>query len=384
MPKFLTLLVESRPTFDPVIPVRWCLSPEALKLLQEKQVKNPRVLIISWSEKNHHQQRWLVPLEQTIQYVEFHQPGKNKIFATIVWDNKGSTYELWKHYLTKTRGDYDSTLIYEEEGKLRDDLGEEKGVGYSLGRDEIEVFIGAEFFAKEPPDREKRWVNRWFKTKAADQCEFRQRRLIAYSIQPLLVFSGTIFKITFYALAGILLFAFGRKPTSLSFKPLFHPWRSDIDEVWNSDKSRDMDSKWYFTKVYNFLFRPGCLLALFLLLYFANLYWLHLFPNIWKIISTIIGLAIVLSLAFWLATACISLVESIEKKQQKRPKWQIKKEREQERKQRELTRLQQYYEQLDYLGCRFVKEDKILDIPQKTLRLRFQKIKAKVCRPYAW
>lgn len=202
----LTLIIENKSIFPSIIPVRWSMSDEMRDQLLKGKVKNPQALLITWSKK-HGEHRWLVPLKQAIQHLQFHQPGENKIFATIVWANlqwDGNKSKLRKGLIKKDGIHYKFNII------TRD--GTVCNTFYVISPFEfceIKVDVSKESFASLPAKWENRWVNLLFKSKAIDQYEFLKRLLIAYTIQPALVSLWIIYKVIFCTIAGILLFASG-------------------------------------------------------------------------------------------------------------------------------------------------------------------------------
>jgi len=126
-------------------------------------------------------------LTDLVHYVKFLRPGKNRIFAIISCG-------------------YRDCYIDEKSTSLDVDLPEE-------------------VFADEPPAWEKNWVNFFFSTKAVDQCDFRKRRLLAYTIQPILIVLMLIVRCI--AFLGFLSVG----ASKLNARPLIHP-NERISDIW--------------------------------------------------------------------------------------------------------------------------------------------------------
>ncbi len=189
------------------VAVSWCIDEEVINKFVNRRTINPMIILCVVPENSTSKEyRIAVPLKDMMAYVSFRRPGKNKIFAFICdddcprrWLNKNSYYKYYYNVLTYGGEDYCSTLNEYERAEP------------------LEVDVPAECFAPEPPEWEKAWVNALFKYKPEDQCDFRRRRIFAYTLQPVLfLLSMTIrFVWTLFALlAGFREF---------SFKVLFHP-----------------------------------------------------------------------------------------------------------------------------------------------------------------
>ena len=99
---------------------------------------------------------------------------------------------------------------------------------------EIAVVVPTGVFAPEPSEWEKRWVNLWYVNEPLNQCQFRKRRITAYTIQPILVALWLIAKPIICIVAGIfcLLLWADIAVKELDWRPLFHPWRYKTEMFW--------------------------------------------------------------------------------------------------------------------------------------------------------
>lgn len=229
------------------IPVRWCADKETLDKLKELGVVNPYILIVVVKNKREIS-RQIAPLDHLVEYVKFESLGENKIFATIIWSDKGKK-GLWKRFLRKDDGNYRTDVLY------FGDYGDfDKNLSNTLDFAEVNVMIPTELFA-DYPEWEKKWVNLWFSTRPKDQCHYRRRRIMAYTIQPPAVFLYLLFvEILPRWIITILLVSLGfwfdfkdswnpKKWRPLwNFRPLFRPWKygfKDLFSVYFKETSND-------------------------------------------------------------------------------------------------------------------------------------------------
>jgi hypothetical protein len=202
------------------IAVSWCLDQEILKELADKQITDPHVVIcVAPTDKYHlnKEYRKVVPLKDLMTYIEFRTPGKNKIWGFISYQ-KGRSAR--KKYLEKQDGEFHTNILGYDGDEYADWLTDSEemvdGTYRSLSQP-ITVAVPKAVFAKEPRQWEKTWVNHLFRDKVIDQCEFRRRRLFAYSVQPLVVLGNMLLR------AVIILFAVLTLCKNVSLKYLVHP-----------------------------------------------------------------------------------------------------------------------------------------------------------------
>lgn len=237
----LKIMVEKPEVQDVIVPLRWCVDRETLDELRDRGVQDPYLLLVI-VQRYHRPEHKLVPFNQMVEYVELQGPGENRIFATIVWNEKGRG-DLWKRYLQRNDGRYNTDLV----DSMSSGMDFHQPVD-SIGKAELILEVPRELFAKEPRALEKRWVNFWFENKPKDQCQYRRRRALAYTIQPPAVLLWLVFgKILWRWVVFLLLIILGMwiephdswSPKSwkplLDWKPLFHPWRRNFRSLFTSD-----------------------------------------------------------------------------------------------------------------------------------------------------
>jgi hypothetical protein len=262
--QMLKLFIENAERSASVVPISWCVDRIALDELKKKEVSEPYLLISVY----HHDEngvygretsRVLVELDKGMEFVEFDRAGKHTIHAAIIWSNsnrwmKKKLLSRYGHSDFNNRMyDYDGDFKTENLRRMEDyDRNVELRVSVkSLENAEasLEVVVGKEFFAPEPSEREKWWVNLWFSNTPFDQCSFRRRRMVAYSIQPfavlLWVLVITVIRF-FFALFSALV---GIRYTMWS--PIIHPFIQNTSDIYTYGGT---DNRGYFRKANNVFF----------------------------------------------------------------------------------------------------------------------------------
>lgn len=222
------------------INVSWCLTKEALLKLKELQLQDPYIVLCVapcgakysfWKES-----RKAVPLRDMIAYLEFFAAGSNKIWGFLV-RNKSSA----SRFLQKNDGHYETHILNDDGteyrtwhkrqicliGEIRHDHeGYDHIDDYTTASvaQPISISLPEGCFALEPAKWEKTWVNHFFRNKCVDQCDFRRRRLFAYTLQPLMMIVNVLLRFLIFMFA--LLFG-ARK---LSPKYLIHPFTYDLSD----------------------------------------------------------------------------------------------------------------------------------------------------------
>ena len=373
---------------DATTPVRWCNTPE---LLQEVAAYNGRahVLLIVVAPQEWESERYLVPLTQMMQYVAFRRPGKNRIFATVVYDAMEIGYrKLRNHYLTRDEsGNFHlNVLKYDKSGFFRE--------SYQNNAAEVEVDVPDGLFDKERPAWLVRWVNLWW-GKHRDSCDFRRRMIPTIMVQPIVLLIAFFFLVSVRTVISLFLFLCGMR--GINFAPIIHPWRDGTAEVYDDLRGSIFYRRWRGRhgeprKTGVFLpTTPIVWVTLFGLLLGGS--WL--FPNnvlVHNVQESAIAAALVVLLvqvvfvavwvvvnSFLLVVAAImgtcelglGILSKLRRFFPERP--EVKPESSQERRRRFLQPLL----------CDAVGRPDLQSLPpsHRTFRLRMQKVKARVCRP---
>ena len=356
------------------VPVSWCVDKSTLKTLAEKDVAEPYLLLVISPQENYSKQREvrkLVPLRDLMTFVEFHAPGVNRIFGLIVWVHhdvgKKALRPLQECYLRRFYGRYDTDMLEEDGDEILE--GRRTYDGMTEVNASLDVTMPRECFAKEPPEWEQRWVNMAWRSMPEDQCDYRRRRLWAYSGQ---VVIGAIVYAFRLAAALFLLLLFGLR--KIDFGSLLHPLRCVTSDIW-SDAFEEGDEacgtyfvpKWTKRRFrYLFLaFMPALVIPMFLILKYGVGFSASA-ASLWALA----GIAAVIAT---LAAAVIGLIAFLERRADR------KKARPAE---------DPWYareEEMRYLVCGSNVPRGLKDLPKsrRTIRLRFLDFKARVCRPFA-
>lgn len=400
----MKLFVSETKVQDAVIPIRWCLNRQELEELKEHKAKNPHLLLVIVHDKKE-VDRYLIPLNQMLAYIQFHKPGENQILATVVWSYTGDTSKLRKCFFEPdTSGAYEQKVLnYEGENLLPD---------FNCSRlrhqTEITVIVPAEFFAKEPPAWEKKWVNSWFETKPRDQCQYRRRRMVAYTIQPPSVLLFIVFITIIRTLAASVLLFLGKRGVDL--KPIIHPFQYRSYDVWDDTKAsvflrnaKGRRQHWLII-----LFSPLSFLGFLAVLVnirfifpslvsHFNLQWWY-YPL--GALAVMVGIPVVVyaffALSFFIPNTIISFISKVlrgsmpkswseRKKARQERAWkeeQKKQSEEAEKKRKKEEQLRVEIEQLLVCDGEFVPKLSALPKEKQTIYLRFQDLKARVCKPY--
>ncbi len=215
------------------VPIRWCITQEYIKKLEDEGIYDPHVLIASFAprqkdeDENYYVEmdRKLIPLTELMTYLRFYRAGKSKIYALIL-DGSSGRGELYDFYIRRRNGKFNE-LISTYSDSLHDDLPNVVKALYEF------VEIPAGVFGKEPSPWMKWYVNLWheFNGKVLDECHYRRRWMIAFGFKWMLVIPFTLILIAgrlatsgFLALSG-----YWKKVNILrSFRPFKYP-----DIKWN-------------------------------------------------------------------------------------------------------------------------------------------------------
>lgn len=408
----IRLFVENPGQANPNLALRWCVDKETLDELKERGVKNPQLLLLVAQHPNQLRvveiERKLVPLDQAMEWLEFNRPGRHTVYATIVWDGDSRFRARW--LLRKIGGSFEWRM-FNCDDKFSRTSWSSLTSEYSLDEGSLDVVVAEEFFAKEPPAWLSWWVNLWFGamevSRPTNQCSFRRRAILAFTIQPVPVFIWALLKsLTRLVVAAVLVLCGMR---GISFKPVIRPFKLCLDNVW-----LDMGSSVFLKDKHGkrrslllFFVVPIIPVSLFAILSIFNLFF-HF--GLWLTVVGVVGLvvsAVVLVLLAYFLFYVAGLVgrglrtilgallpslsiEELKRRQQAERKRAEEKaaertRREKEKQERAQREFAAFYEGLQDVACVGVPlKPKLELLPERrrTVYLRFKDLKAKVCKLY--
>lgn len=392
----LKLLVPNAEVADSVLRVDWCVGPEELSIIQREKILNPHILIVVGNkyvayhtaegeaiEEHIEVERHLVPMEAGTKFIEFRSPRKYEIHASIVGEHGVSVKDLRKRYFGGNRA----------LGILRSN-GDFQPIKPFLGKTMIEVNVGKEFFAPKPATWEEKWVNLWFDSKPKNQCAFKKRRILAYSVQPPLIVLWLVLTTILRSIIVAVLTLGGYR--NVGYASVLHPWRDSLGEAFGFSSignsvflTKRNATVWSFdddhVELWRVLFFPW--------LHIAVAAWASVLVSIWPewgyswlqgmglVYAGLIAIVLIPAIILTLATIIVAGLKKLFgfTAEGTRVVPQLSQD-EQER------LLLAERKKLEYLQCSSREEQATqgsLPIQRYTLMLRIQEYKSKHCKPYA-
>jgi len=160
------------------VPVRWCVTPELVKKLEDDKIVDPHVLLVTADDHGREMQRQLVPITELMTYVRFTKAGKMRLYGFII-DGAEGRKKLYRMYQRKVSGGYETDIMFHYTSEPHDDL-----YGEYIRTSAI-VEIPAGVFGKEPGPWMKWFVNLWHTDsgRVVDECHYRRRLMLAFSLK---------------------------------------------------------------------------------------------------------------------------------------------------------------------------------------------------------
>ena len=251
---------------------------------------------------------------------------------------------------------------------------------------QLGVIVQSEMFAKQPP-RLMSWLGNLYGWSRAprDQCELRRRALITLATLPvsasflLLVVTGVEL---FNVLAAAVLLLCGKR--NLSLEPVVRPWNHDPRDIWRDQKP----SVWWTKKVVEgdgyvrYVARhPVTQVVNPPTVVFSTLIGWMFYLFVGSVLPIIIGFAWTFVLGLLMVIFGSLAAGPISRLNERREIAFRKMREEMQRQAREELR-----KELEQLACSNASREVSLSaLPRdrRTVVLRFQNVKAKVCRPFA-
>lgn len=203
------------------VAVSWCIDSDTLENLRHSKTRDPVVVLcVAPADPevydSNKEVRKIVPLKDLMSYLEFRTPGKVKIWGFISYKSlKGAKNE----YLYRGYYGYQCSILNSDGSDFAKHIKEDS----LMNSEPLSVLVPEGCFAPEPSEIEKTWVNWLFRDKAVDQCEFRRRRMFAYTLQPFLFLANMALRV----LALFFALFFGLRATNLTY--LRHPFITGLD-----------------------------------------------------------------------------------------------------------------------------------------------------------
>lgn len=361
--------------------VTWCLSKEWLSTLTKFQMENYYVCFATVPMSaggSSAEWRGYAKLTDMMAFITFLRPGKVRIIASIVsttsaslWMKKGD-YSRWVYdVVSYPETDFDSKKL--EEGTWNFERSYD--VFSKVASDHIDVDMPNGCFASEPSDFEKAWVNWLVRSKAIDQCDFRRRRIFAYTVQPIVFLSIFLFRLVM----ATLLFLCGQK--GISINPLIHPLSSNTEDVWEGisgnylvlPKSIPEPFCWFFVP-----FPIAVIVSSVIGKLLHHLGWGIAVPFlIWGGVIALLLVIIAIGFFFMKFPIIRMISEFVGSKFEK---WMAERDR-----RLSLLMDKKFEEDRAMLACNVLDIKKFKDLPKskKTIKLRFLNLKSAVCKPFS-
>lgn len=397
--KMKLVFPENMQSSEPTIPIQWCLGRSETESLKAKNARNIKVLIVVSYEDGRHEDRYLVPIEDVMTYISFNRPGKHTVFAKVVfWDCNN---ESSMNFLLDTV--YTQRFSFRVLNTTNTDFVEDShfysmGVAVLSSSDDGEVIVPKEHFPPEPPEWLQRIANFGFADPPYDECAFRGRKFWLLIKLPVLAFWFLFTTFVRLIGAGFLSLCGVR---GIKYSPIFHPWNEDMNDVWYFTSSRNT---WFKHDGYGnarsrfiYLIHPLLYIGLFAFVTYLKhtlgLSYGEVILKIWGVLLIFFFAIFDFLFRFFskfgvtvitIATV-IFILRMIRRNLKKRAREKIAKDA-YDMKTKVALDKQSYDDLYRLLACGRAPKTPSLDaLPKQkqTLHLKYQKLKAKVCRPYA-
>jgi hypothetical protein len=371
----LRLVMSDTELVDPVAAVRWCISDKTRNRIKDSdEIMDPYILIsvvhITGSGVMCEESRHICKLASLMCHLTFKRPGQYVLFAAIVWrdydDEDIIAYYLRKH----SASEYRCSVIqsnYAKYGVSPDGECFELNANYCMCRTKLEINVDKSLFAPPPNRFEKWWVELMYESPSRDQCQFRRRRIYAYSLKPFVFCAYASFQFVVGLITYLFWLSMGMR--DLKFSPVIHPFSERLDSI-----KRNCSSSVFFSDKNGQPRGPQYLFLMPTIFIPIVLVTALMLRDYGIMIGIAMGLFMVLnaflttSLFYWLVS------RYMDNTSEDREARELVKQRERQERELELVRC-------DLMPL----EARIEALPPEvvTLRLRWTELKKKVCRPFA-
>lgn len=224
----------------------WELTPEGARVLQEKKVRFPFMYVFAVEEippkrvESHREgcgcddcagyhklvEDHLFCLHEGAGQIQFHRQGTFKIYAIVIWYNDELlSIHTWRVHRTKIKNDI---------GSYRSRVLDGVGATHVYSLDHVEedaVQITDTFFAKKPNPTLWWWANLWWEDKPRNSCDYKKRLLFVLWFQVITVSIYAFLRGVLMGLCYLGLLLVGFRPSSFSFRPMFHAFSSVFKQM---------------------------------------------------------------------------------------------------------------------------------------------------------
>jgi len=228
----------------------WELTPEGAATLREKNVRFPFMYVLAVREippkkvETHGESCGcdfcagynkivddaLFCLHEGAGQIQFHRQGEFRIYAMIVWyDDSLMGTHTWKRHRCRVMED-----LYMYQHIIVEEDVDSGWRSWSLPHvEEDSVHITASFFAKNPNPTLWWWANLWYENKPRNSCDYKKRLWFAPGllIQVPIVRIYALIRGVLMALSYVILLLVGFRPSSFSFRPMFHAFSSVFKQM---------------------------------------------------------------------------------------------------------------------------------------------------------
>jgi hypothetical protein len=222
------------------VPIEWHFSNELIaKRPQYIMICDHQGSLVELKNSTHYMfgVRHLFDVRTLVSYVQLQRAGRHHFVALVFYGDKKDALDRAHQYTKKDGSTYDKRLFVPSvlANNQDNDI-------YSCEMTTVEFEVPSQLFSERPKNKFGQaiwaWANRWFDTDPVDQCDYRRRRIFAFTLQPILFLIGRlIFGVagTLYTTigAGILWFI-GWRPIPV-FANIAASWKN---EDFESDLNR--------------------------------------------------------------------------------------------------------------------------------------------------
>lgn len=372
---------------SPVAACRWCLNKSDIQKLKELKVTKPYVLLIVARQnedgKFREVERKFIPLEREMDWVEFRGSGKHRVFGTVVWGSSNDRKN--KEIISQLRYNMYRWQFVDEDGDFH--MNPEFAM-YEIEHGSFDLVVPGGYFAKPPSGWEKWWVNLWFERKCENDCRFKRRRFLAYSLQPVVVLGYILYRSILTGLHILVMLLCGMR--NIEYKVIWHPF---IYDRWDAYPGEGKKTISYFLEDSSgkerhpafFLMMPMAQVVLLILVscfYFALT---SLEGTFWSNVVLLLKILAISNLVI-LGTGFLLVKTGLRDKLLDKLNKLYESDTDEQRRMRLNKKMEKFFEQYDDIICDgsvHRPDISILPAKRRTFYMKVMNYKSKHCLPYA-